>query len=153
MQTIKITTPSNVYLVEVKDAKSAIRKLYHLWNENPGFSLTRVLYKFANEENTWLDDYNREYCSYELVLDTFKLKILKGGNIIFTSGFDSDPFSQPVKTVTFLYEKDVYNDKRRLVEVQEENKTYIKGLDLDDANKFKCFLKSKIVGRVLEVKL
>jgi hypothetical protein len=154
MQTIKITTPNHVYLTETKDAKSYIIKLYHLWNENPGLSLTRVVYKSIEGEDTWLDDYANEIYNYMVVLTNLKLTVYQDAEVIFTSKIGcKPPFSVPVKTVTFLYEKDVYNDKRRLVEVQEENKTYIKGLDLDDHNKFKCFLKSKVVGDILEVKV
>ena len=57
------------------------------------------------------------------------------------------------RTVTFFYEKSPYDaPKRRLIKVAEENFDYIAGIDLDDEDSYKKFLKNKIVGEIKEVK-
>lgn len=55
------------------------------------------------------------------------------------------------KTVFFLYDGGSKEGYRK-IGVTEEDSRYIKGFDLDDDNKFKNFIKSKIVGKVMTVK-
>jgi hypothetical protein len=80
--------------------------------------------------------------------NSFDLEIvpLYGYFTILTKDGKVPSFQTYSEVASFVYRKNRDEVTKRRIGVTEEDSQYIKGIDLDDSNSFKQFLKEKIVG-------
>lgn len=102
--------------------------------------------------DTTANECDAEY-EYTISQSNDKLKVVcrdiygKKTKVLYDGNAESKEKVTNIKEIVqFHYSKDGVNTTQRKVGVIEEDKKYIRGLDMDDDNRIKCFAKSKIVN-------